>query len=120
MIPYDELVAVLQDWRGRKGLGVAATRSARVSAQSAAVQAPVPAYTSAPAFVPAPPVMPPVRTSAAFAAAPLPAIAAFDDFEGGGTEIREDIESDHVQGEGTGEIDIDAEAVDVLDEQVED
>ena len=110
MIPYEELVHALADWRARQGLGPAPTRSARVSATTPAVAAP-PARTGyttgSAAAIGAPPPRSGYTTGAAAAIAP--AAAGADDFDGGGTEIREDSLAD--------EIDVDAEAVDVLEEQ---
>jgi hypothetical protein len=103
MIPYEELVHALEDWRARQGLGAPSTRAARRSAPVAAQAAP---YIPAPVV---PPPQPPKRQSAATAAAR----PALDDYEGQeGTEIREGGMED--------EIDVDAEAVDVIDEQLED
>jgi len=109
MIPYEELVHALQEWRARQGLGAApAPRVGRASGQVAAA-APTP-------YAPPPPQ--PGRSSGAFAAAPAAAAAVLssrppvDDFENGeGTEIRDGGMED--------EIDVDAEAVDVLDEQID-
>jgi hypothetical protein len=108
MIPYDELVSALAEWRARQGLGggsvaapVRATRSAPVAA------APVPA---APVFAaPAAPVLP-GRQSAPYAAAAAASASVLDDFEEGGegTEIRDGLGD---------EIDVDAEAVDVIEEE---
>ena len=105
MIPYEELVHALEDWRSRQGLGAPSTRVSRQSAPFAAQPAP---------YVPPPPQ--PNRGSgsyaAAAAAAPVAARPPLDDFEGdAGTEIRSGLED---------EIDVDAEAVDVIDEQLED
>jgi hypothetical protein len=105
MIPYEELVHALEDWRARQGLGAPSTRAARQSAPVAAQPAP---------YVPPPPQ--PNRGTGSYAAAPA-AVAqsarpVLDDYEGeAGTEIRSGLED---------EIDVDAEAVDVIDEQIED
>ena len=108
MIPYEELVHALEDWRARQGLGAPSTRAMRQSAPVAAQAAPAP-------YVPPPP-QPPSRASGAYAAAPAAVINSarpvLDDYEGeAGTEIRSGLED---------EIDVDAEAVDVIDEQIED
>ncbi len=112
MIPYDELVSALSQWRERQGLGVSPTRTARRSGQVAAPPAPV--FAAAPALayaavLPAAPVLPEDEVFASDE-------QQLDDYDDGGegTEIRDDPATD------TGEIDIDSEAVDVIDEQIED
>jgi hypothetical protein len=103
MIPYDELVHALEDWRSRQGLGAPSTRVSQKAAPVAAQPAP---------YVPPPPQ--PNRGSGSYAAAAAPVAARppLDDFEGdAGTEIRSGMDD---------EIDVDAEAVDVIDEQLED
>jgi hypothetical protein len=101
MIPYEELVHALEAWRARQGLGAPSTRAARQSAPVAAQAAP---------HVPPPPQ--PGRGTGSYAAAGQIARPPLDDFEAdAGTEIRSGLED---------EIDVDAEAVDVIDEQLED
>ena len=104
MIPYDELVAALQEWRAQKGLGVATARATRTSGQVAAAPPPY-----------APPPPQPGRGSGSFAAAPAAVVISrpvMDDYENAdGTEIRDGALED--------EIDVDAEAVDVIDEQLD-
>ncbi len=120
MIPYDELVAALQEWRAQKGLGVATARATRTSGQVAAAPPPYAPPPPQPGrgsgSPPAAPPPPRRGRGGGWLAAPPAAVVisrpVMDDYENAdGTEIRDGALED--------EIDVDAEAVDVIDEQLD-
>jgi hypothetical protein len=92
MIPYDDLCTAIATWRARSGLPVSG--SPRPSRQLAAVAAPI---SAPPAFAPPPAD----ELTASHEAAPE------GDEYGEGTEIRDP---------STGEIDVDAEQMEVVEE----
>jgi hypothetical protein len=107
MIPYEELVSALTEWRAQKGLSTTAVRG---SARAISAVQPIPAA----------PVLPYAAAPAALAAAEIVDVAEINSFapefdagdfvESEGTELRDPTG-------GGGEIDVDADGLDVLDEQ---
>jgi hypothetical protein len=110
MIPYEELVHALAEWRAKNGL------TNGPSARNLRRSAPVAAQAGTASIVNAPPVFAQASTlesggedmTADHIAAPAPEQDGGDYEAGEGTEIRD---------EGTGEIDVDADGLDVIEEQ---
>jgi hypothetical protein len=77
MIPYEELVAALANWRAKQGLPVVPQTRISSPVMSASYAAPTPA----PAARTSPPVAPPARTSQPVAAQPAPDMTVDEDVD---------------------------------------